>query len=65
MRNAKATCNGWTARWQHGAGRDPSITLDGSGAPIDGLRALCAAAWSREGTTADAVSAALSRIALS
>jgi glycerol 3-phosphatase-2 len=62
-----ATCNGWTARWQsrHGDGGGASITLDGAGAPIDGLRALCAAAWSREGTTAGAVSAALSRIALS
>ena len=60
-----ATCNGWTARWQDRPGQDPSVALDGAGAPIDGLRALCAAAWSREGTTADAVSAALSRISLS
>jgi glycerol-1-phosphatase len=60
-----ATCSGWTARWQDRHGQDASITLDGVGAPIDGLRALCAAAWSREGTTAGAVSAALSRIALS
>jgi glycerol 3-phosphatase-2 len=59
-----ATCNGWTARWQHHHGQGASITLDGTGAPVDGLRALCAAAWSREGTTAGAVSAALSRIAL-
>jgi HAD superfamily hydrolase (TIGR01450 family) len=56
-----ATCNGWTARWE-----GKSVTLDVSvsgGAPVDGLRALCAAAWSREGTTASAVSAALSRLA--
>ncbi len=60
-----AACNGWTARWQDRHGQDASVTRDGAGAPIDGLRALCAAAWSREGTTAGAVSAALSRIALS
>jgi len=60
-----ATCNGWTARWRHPHAGSGSIALDGTGAPIDGLRALCAAAWSREGTTADAVSEALSRIGLS
>ncbi|MCW2936482.1 MAG: family hydrolase [Actinomycetia bacterium] len=67
VEDGAATCNGWTARWQsrHGDGGGASIALDGTGAPIDGLRALCAAAWSREGTTAGAVSAALSRIALS
>ena len=65
LKDDAATCNGWTARWLHHPGQGASITLDGTGAPIDGLRALCAAAWSREGTTAGAVSAALSRIALS
>jgi ribonucleotide monophosphatase NagD (HAD superfamily) len=52
-----ASCNGWTARW-----KEATIALDGAGAPIDGLRALCAAAWSREGTTAGAVSAGLARL---
>ncbi|KAF4407360.1 MULTISPECIES: HAD hydrolase-like protein [Streptomyces] len=38
-------CGGWTAR----AGRD-ELLLDGEGAePLDGLRALCAAAWSAAG----------------
>ncbi|TDQ47539.1 HAD-IIA family hydrolase [Actinorugispora endophytica] len=35
-----ARCGGWTAA----AGRD-RLRLDGSGDPLDGLRALCAAAW--------------------
>jgi HAD superfamily hydrolase (TIGR01450 family) len=58
----EATCQGWTARWRHHDGQGESIALDGAGTPIDGLRALCAAAWSREGTTAGAVSGALSRL---
>lgn len=33
-------CGGWTA-----AVRDEVFVLDGDGEPIDGLRALCAAAW--------------------
>jgi len=53
-------CGGWTARWQ-----PAGIALSGTpgGAPVDGLRALCAAAWSRAGTTQDAVSAALAQLA--
>ncbi len=65
LKDDAATCQGWTARWQHRDGQGASVSLDGEGAPIDGLRALCAAAWSREGTTAGAVSAALSRLGLS
>ncbi|MBC9715246.1 HAD hydrolase-like protein [Streptomyces sp. TRM66268-LWL] len=36
-------CGGWTAR----AGE--SLELDGEGEPLDGLRALCAAAWTHAG----------------
>ncbi|WP_199551302.1 HAD hydrolase-like protein [Streptomyces sp. N35] len=36
-------CGGWTAR----AGE--SLELDGEGEPLDGLRALCAAAWTQAG----------------
>ncbi len=59
-------CNGWQARW---TGRDASgdgaagpgarIELTGSGDPLDALRLLCAASWSREGVTTGAVSDAL------
>ncbi|MDK1475625.1 HAD hydrolase-like protein [Streptomyces sp. 549] len=37
-------CGGWTAR----AG-ESALRLTGSGEPLDGLRALCAAAWSAAG----------------
>ena len=36
-----ATCGDWTAT----AGEDGTLTLSGGGEPIDGLRALCTAAW--------------------
>lgn len=54
------TCGGWTARWQ-----PAGIALSGPSraAPVDGLRALCATAWSRAGTTQEAVGAALARLA--
>ena len=48
-------CGGWTARWTG----DHEVSLSGRGSRIDGLRALCAAAWSRDGTTGDAIQAAL------
>ena len=38
-------CGGWTA--SRGPGGEP-LELSGSGEPIDGLRALCAAAWSAD-----------------
>ena len=41
-------CGGWTARWTDDGG---PLELSGRGARIDGLRALCAAAWSRDGAT--------------
>ncbi|MEU3602937.1 HAD hydrolase-like protein [Streptomyces sp. NPDC006798] len=37
-------CGGWTA-----AVRDGALVLDGAGTPLDGLRALCAAAWTAAG----------------
>ncbi|MGA5517492.1 HAD hydrolase-like protein [Streptomyces pseudogriseolus] len=40
-------CGGWTA--SAGAGR---LELDGDGDPVDGLRALCAAAWTAAGEEA-------------
>ena len=36
-------CRGWTARM-----RGDQLELDGDGERIDGLRALCAAAWARK-----------------
>jgi glycerol 3-phosphatase-2 len=63
-------CNGWHARWvARGAstgatkGQDSAggarAELTGSGDPIDALRLLCAACWSRGGGTADAIAGAL------
>lgn len=52
------TCEGWTAAWQ--ADR---IELTGDGAPYDGLRALCAAAWhAATPATPDAVRPALTHL---
>jgi glycerol-1-phosphatase len=57
-------CGGWTAL------RDPSgqLALKGTGAAIDGLRALCAAAWdashAAEGADADAALAELAAAGL-
>ena len=49
-------CGGWEAR--RPGGQAP-IELDGDGAWIDGLRALCAAAWSGEQVTPELADAAL------
>jgi glycerol 3-phosphatase-2 len=49
-------CGGWTARWD---GR--RLDLDGGGERIDGLRALCAAAWSAGAATPGAVTADMAR----
>jgi glycerol-1-phosphatase len=54
--NGEFQCGGWAAR--PGADSGP-LTLTGSGAPIDGLRALCAAAWSRPQVTAEMTADAL------
>jgi HAD superfamily hydrolase (TIGR01450 family) len=61
------TCGGWTARWQRADGQRHDgqrqvIELDGDGTPVDGLRALCAAAWSRDATDPAAVTTALARL---
>jgi glycerol 3-phosphatase-2 len=54
-------CGGWTAS----AGED-ALALDGEGEPLDGLRALCAAAWTQAGDGVCALDAgkALSRLGL-
>jgi glycerol-1-phosphatase len=52
-------CQGWTARWS-----GDQLGLDGDGRPIDALRALCAAAWSRDEVGPDAIKQALSAISL-
>jgi HAD superfamily hydrolase (TIGR01450 family) len=51
-------CGGWAARWR-AAGR---LGLDGSGDMLDGLRALCAAAWSAANVTPDMVAEALAAL---
>jgi HAD superfamily hydrolase (TIGR01450 family) len=51
-------CGGWTARWD-GDRPGAKLALSGHGRRIDGLRALCAAAWSREDVTSDAVEQAV------
>jgi glycerol-1-phosphatase len=52
------SCGGWTARWA-GGGAGLELELAGGGSRIDGLRALCAAAWSRDGVTAGMTEQAL------
>jgi glycerol-1-phosphatase len=56
-------CGGWTARVRdvQGSHDDQARRLEiaGDGAPIDGLRALCAAAWSAGPVTADSVASAV------
>src|SRR5258708_6435112 len=58
MSGAAFRCGGWAARWLAG-GR---LVLDGSGDMIDGLRALCAAAWSTGNVTPDAARHALAAL---
>ena len=50
-------CGGWTAR-RNG----DQLELDGKGTRIDGLRALCAAAWSADGVTRDSARSAIARL---
>jgi len=54
-----AACGGWRAA-VHGG----QVTLVGAGAAIDGLRALCAAAWSAGGVTEEAAAHALAGLDL-
>ena len=56
-------CGGWTARASGDQG--DHLVLDGGGERIDGLRALCAAAWAAGGEkaiSAEAAGAALQRL---
>jgi HAD superfamily hydrolase (TIGR01450 family) len=62
-------CGGWTARREPAAwaprdsdGSPGRLDITGSGAPIDGLRALCSAAWTQGPVTADSVRAAVARL---
>jgi glycerol 3-phosphatase-2 len=47
------TCGGWTA-----SAGSTALRLDGDGEPLDGLRALCAAAWTAAGDGACGLDAA-------
>jgi hypothetical protein len=53
-------CGGWQARLETPAG----IVMSGSGAGLDGLRALCAAAWTARDLSAAAAEAALAALDL-
>ncbi len=64
-------CGGWTARLRAGSGGGPRsdgrpgrLEIAGTGAPMDGLRALCAAAWSAGSVTADSVQSAVGELRL-
>jgi glycerol-1-phosphatase len=61
--NDEFRCRGWTAR-RRGVkathdGHADRLELAGGGAAIDGLRALCAAAWSGGAVAADSVTSAV------
>jgi glycerol-1-phosphatase len=53
-------CGGWRAR----LGDHDGIVMSGSGAGMDGLRALCAAAWTAGDLSAEAAAAALAALDL-
>jgi glycerol 3-phosphatase-2 len=59
-------CRGWTARlvtvMAPQDGQAARLEIDGGGAAIDGLRALCAAAWSAGPVAADSVASAVARL---
>ena len=52
-------CGGWAARRPDG---ESPLVLEGSGDRIDGLRALCAAAWSGGHVTAELIRPALAAL---
>ncbi|MBV9095438.1 MAG: HAD-IIA family hydrolase [Streptosporangiaceae bacterium] len=56
-RDGMSCCGGWTARVHDGR-----LELGGGGKRIDGLRALCAAAWADGSLTAAAVRPAVQRL---
>ena len=53
------SCGGWTVRLTS------ELEVTGSGEPIDGLRALCAAAWSADAVTAEMAHSALGKLGFS
>jgi len=59
-------CRGWTVRLETVTARQDGqaarLEIDGEGAAIDGLRALCAAAWSADAVAADSVWSAVARL---
>jgi len=59
-------CGGWTARrrtvQESRDGHAARLEIAGQGSAIDGLRALCAAAWSAGAVTADSVASAVGRL---
>jgi glycerol-1-phosphatase len=55
-------CRDWIARRTDGDGKAAGLELKGSGAAIDGLRALCAAAWSAGKVSADSARSAAGRL---
>jgi len=52
-------CGGWAARRPED---DSPLVLEGSGDAMDGLRALCAAAWSAGNVTAELIRPALAAL---
>ena len=61
----KFRCGGWTARLTDGpagSGGTDGLDIDGSGDAMDGLRALCAAAWSAGTVSPDSARAAVARL---
>jgi glycerol-1-phosphatase len=52
-------CQGWTARWGDDGPQLDRGAHDGPGERLDGLRALCAAAWSAGAVTRKAADAAV------
>ena len=53
------SCAGWRA---YGGHDGAELSLDGAGDPLDGLRALCAAAWSLDQVSRDMVQPALAQL---
>jgi glycerol 3-phosphatase-2 len=51
------SCGGWTATMT-----EDQLELSGDGERIDGLRALCAAAWAAEGVTGESARSAIQRV---
>jgi glycerol 3-phosphatase-2 len=53
------SCGGWTAT---AGGHGDDLELSGDGKHIDGLRALCAAAWTMNNVTAESARPALKHL---